>query len=130
MPQPEVAERNERMSGEVVLDQEWFAVCDIAEIPEDMGFRLETGADSAVAAFRVDTTFHVVDDRCSHGAASLADGFIEGAEIECPYHGGKFDLRTGEPTAFPCTKAIRVYETKVEDGRLYARPATMNEGSE
>lgn len=112
------------------MDQEWFVVCDIAEIPDDMGFRLEVGADSAVAAFRVDTAFHVVDDRCSHGAASLSDGFIEGFEIECPYHGGKFDLRTGEPTAFPCTRAIRVYETKVEGGRLYARPTIMNEGSE
>jgi len=106
----------------------WTRVCEIDEIPEDMGFKLEIGGRDAVAAFRVGDEFFVVADRCTHGAASLAEGFIEGFEIECPFHGGKFDLRTGEPAAFPCVQPIAVFPTRVEDGQLYALIDTSDDG--
>jgi len=35
------------------------------------------------------------------------DGFLDGHEIECPLHQGKFDVRDGKPTCAPVTEALR-----------------------
>ena len=56
---------------------------------------------------------------CSHADARLCDGFLEGHEIECPFHQGRFDLRTGEATLPPCTQPIKVWPAKVEGGRVF-----------
>lgn len=61
---------------------------------------------------------HVIDDTCSHGQASLADGFVEGDEVECPWHAGRFCVRDGRATAPPATEAIRAYATRVVDGQV------------
>jgi len=61
---------------------------------------------------------HVVDDTCTHGQASLADGFVEGDEIECPWHNGKFCLQDGRATSGPASDPIRVYASRVVDGKV------------
>ena len=60
----------------------------------------------------------VVDDTCTHGDASLAEGFVEGDAIECPFHAGTFCLRDGRPTGEPAVVPIRAYATRVIDGQV------------
>ena len=67
-----------------------------------------------------DEGYFVIDDTCTHGAASLSEGDIVGCEIECPFHSGRFDIRTGAATAFPCVKALMIYPVKVEGDEVYA----------
>lgn len=73
-----------------------------------------------LALVRLDNEFFVINDTCTHGEASLSDGEIINGDIECPFHGGRFDIRTGAVTAFPCTKALTVYPVKVEDDQVFA----------
>ncbi|WP_243050359.1 non-heme iron oxygenase ferredoxin subunit [Dyella sp. RRB7] len=74
----------------------------------------------AVAIYNVNGQFFVTDDVCSHGEASLSeDGSLDGFEVECSWHYGRFDIRTGEPCAMPCEHAIRCFPVKIEDGRVY-----------
>ena len=56
---------------------------------------------------------------CSHADARLCDGFLEGHEIECPLHQGKFDVRSGQPTCAPVTEPLRSYPVKIEGGRVW-----------
>lgn len=114
-------------SGGSSVDREWISVCPIDEISDDMGYRHELADGSAIAAFQVDGEFFAINDLCTHGNASLADGFIHGFEIECPFHGGRFDIRSGDATGAPCSKPVAAYPTKVEDGQLFVQiPATSN----
>lgn len=73
-----------------------------------------------LALVRLADEFFVIDDLCTHGAASLSEGDIVGGEIECPYHAGRFDIRSGAVTALPCTRALRVYPVRVEHDHVYA----------
>ena len=102
------------------LDGVWKRLCDADEPNDDLGVKVELDDGHGVTAFRVDDEYFVIDDLCTHGSASLADGFVEGCIVECPFHGGKFDMRTGEPVAFPCVLPLKVYASKVMDGALYA----------
>ena len=49
-----------------------------------------------LAVFNLDGTFYVTDDACTHGPGSLSEGFIDGDNIECNFHQGSFNIRTGE----------------------------------
>jgi nitrite reductase/ring-hydroxylating ferredoxin subunit len=78
-----------------------------------------------VAIYLVDGEVYVTDDLCTHGEASLCDeGTIDGCTVECSWHFGSFDVRSGEPTASPCTEPLRTYRATVEGGQVYVEVAT------
>lgn len=75
--------------------------------------------DRAIAIYNLAGVFYATDDICSHGLASLSMGFIEDGLIECPLHGGAFDIATGKACKSPCIEDIRVFAVKVEDGTIH-----------
>ena len=80
-------------------------------------------AGREIALFSVDGTFYATDNLCTHGNAKLCDGFLEGTEIECPLHQGRFDVRTGAATCAPATGTLRTYPVKSDGGRLWVQLA-------
>lgn len=72
-----------------------------------------------IALFAIDGEVFATDNLCSHGHARLCDGFLQGHEIECPFHQGRFDVRTGAPTFAPACEPVRSWPVKVEGGRVY-----------
>ena len=74
-----------------------------------------------VAVARSGDEFFAVEDVCTHDGAELTGGAVEGAEIVCPRHGARFCLRTGHALTPPAYEPIRVFETKLADGRLWVR---------
>ena len=75
--------------------------------------------DKELALYEVDGEVYASDNRCTHGDALLSDGFLEGNQIECPFHQGRFDVRTGSPTCAPVTEALKTYPIKVEGGQVF-----------
>jgi nitrite reductase/ring-hydroxylating ferredoxin subunit len=96
----------------------WITVCEADDVFEGMGRRFEVPGLPALAVFNVAGSFHVTDDTCTHGDASLADGWLEGDEIECPFHQGRFCVRTGAAKTLPAHEPIRVYHCKLENGKV------------
>jgi nitrite reductase/ring-hydroxylating ferredoxin subunit len=70
--------------------------------------------DTPVCLINLDGEYHAINDTCTHQDASLSDGEISGDEIECPLHGGAFNIRTGAPVCFPVVVAIEKYLVRVE----------------
>ncbi|CAN5329635.1 bifunctional 3-phenylpropionate/cinnamic acid dioxygenase ferredoxin subunit [soil metagenome] len=70
--------------------------------------------DEFVCLINLDGEIHAINDTCTHEDASLSDGTIVGDDIECPMHGGSFDIRTGEPTNFPVVVAIEKYGVRID----------------
>ena len=56
-------------------------------------------------ALHVDGSFYAIDDTCTHETYSLAEGYIEGTQVECALHFREFDLRTGEALCLPAQSA-------------------------
>jgi nitrite reductase/ring-hydroxylating ferredoxin subunit len=76
--------------------------------------------DLELAVYNVDGQFYVTDDRCTHGPGSLSEGYLDGCVIECDFHNGAFDIRTGEVVAPPCMVPIKTYEVVVENNDVMA----------
>lgn len=90
-------------------------LCKTEDVPVGEARRVET-AGLTLAVYHVDRAFYVTDDACTHGPGSLSEGVLEGDVIECNFHGGRFDVRTGEVVLPPCMIPVRAYPTVVEDG--------------
>lgn len=93
-------------------------VASLADIPTEQGLRVDLDRHR-VALFRVGDDVYAIGDRCSHAEASLSEGDLFDAEVECPRHGSEFDITTGEPRSLPATKPVPVYEVKVEGDDVY-----------
>jgi 3-phenylpropionate/trans-cinnamate dioxygenase ferredoxin subunit len=96
--------------------------------PEDipLGEAVRVEAEVPIAVFNVDGELFAIDDTCTHQDASLADGWLEGCNVECPLHAACFDLRTGLPSGPPAKTPVRTHEVVVADGLVYVRvPAAV-----
>jgi naphthalene 1,2-dioxygenase system ferredoxin subunit len=74
-----------------------------------------------IAFFNVDGDIYATDNLCTHGAARLTDGFLEGNEIECPLHQGRFDVCSGKALCDPLTEDVKTYRVKVQGDRIFVQ---------
>ncbi len=74
-----------------------------------------------MAVFNVKGTYYAVNDRCSHGRASLSEGTVdaESCILTCPWHGGRFELATGLPAGGPPVVPVKTYRVKVDGDRVF-----------
>jgi 3-phenylpropionate/trans-cinnamate dioxygenase ferredoxin subunit len=77
--------------------------------------------DLRVAVCNVDGQFYAIEDVCTHDGGPLDQGFLEGEEIECPRHGARFNVTTGQATLMPAVMPVLTFPVKVEGGELYVR---------
>lgn len=97
-----------------VMAENWLKVASLDDVPED-GTLLCTLDGHAICLYNVNGTIFATSDTCTHGEASLADGFIVNAdEIECPLHQGRFHIPTGKAVHAPCIVDIKTYSVRTE----------------
>jgi len=78
--------------------------------------------------------YHALGNECSHQSVLLSEGeddAVDGCALECWLHGSSFDLRTGEPSGLPATRAVPVYRVAVDGDDVLVdvegRPSTAGE---
>lgn len=67
-----------------------------------------------IALCNVGGTFFATQDLCTHDGGPLGEGELYDYEVECPRHGGRFDVRTGEVTALPPVLPIKTFPVRIE----------------
>jgi nitrite reductase/ring-hydroxylating ferredoxin subunit len=92
-------------------------LCQAADVAEGAALKVETEG-LTLAVFNVEGDYYVLDDACTHGPGSLSEGYIEGDVVECNFHNGQFNIRTGEVVLPPCMIPMKTYPTTVEDGKV------------
>ena len=97
--------------------ERYVAVARVGEIPEG-GVKVVRIEDQPIAIFRLDGRYYALDDVCTHDGGPLAEGFIEGAQIECPRHGARFDIRTGAVLCLPAVAPVATYPVRVEGDEI------------
>ncbi len=78
---------------------------------------------AAVAIFNVEGQLFGIDARCPHAGGPLDQGSLAGSVVTCPWHGSKFDVKTGAVTRGPAIKPVRSYKVRVEGTALVVEPA-------
>jgi len=93
-------------------------LCKTDEVKEEAPISVTPEGFPGLAVYEFEGEYFVTDNLCTHGMAMLTDGYQDGEEIECPFHGGAFSIKTGEATSFPCQIAIKSYPVTIEDGNI------------
>jgi len=99
---------------------DWVNVDVISNLP-DGSIRLVDVDGTEVAVFNIGGHFYAIQDVCTHDGGTLAEGEVEGFEIECPRHGARFDLRTGKVTAPPAWEDVAVFAVRILDTHVQVR---------
>ena len=96
-------------------------LCLADDVPAEGALKVETEG-LTLAVFNLGGRFYVIDDHCTHGPGSLSEGYVDGDEIECNFHNGRFHIPTGAVAGPPCMAPVRSYAAEVIDGSVYVDP--------
>ena len=98
----------------------WIDACAISDIDEEdliaweyNGFR--------IAIYNTQIGFFATDLMCTHEEESMEEGMVIDCVIECPLHGGRFDICTGKALSAPVHVDLKTYPVKVEGDRIFVR---------
>lgn len=67
-----------------------------------------------VGLFNVDGEFFAISNTCPHRGGPLGEGLTEGDVVSCPWHGWRFNVKTGISPVMPAAK-VQTYQVKVEN---------------
>ncbi len=98
-------------------DAKRIELCSTADVAPGTALKVEAG-DMTLAVFNVGSEFFVTDDLCTHGPGSLSEGYIEDDVVECNFHNGQFNIRTGEVVSPPCMVPVKTYPVLVIDDKV------------
>lgn len=100
------------------MTETWIEAALLSDVPQDDVIAVAVQGQE-IALYGVDGDVYATDNICTHGHARLCDGFLEGHEIECPLHQGRFDIRNGAAKCGPLTENIRTYPVRIDGDKVY-----------
>lgn len=100
------------------MTETWIEAVALSGVPQDDVIAVAVQGKE-IALYGVDGDVYATDNICTHGHARLCEGFLEGHEIECPLHQGRFDIRNGAAMCAPLTEGIRTYPVRIEGGKVF-----------
>ncbi|NKB75967.1 MAG: Rieske 2Fe-2S domain-containing protein [Gammaproteobacteria bacterium] len=77
--------------------------------------------DAMVLIVNLDGEFYAIEDVCTHDGSEISSGCVVDGCIECPRHGARFDIKTGEVTAPPAYEPIDTFPVQVIGGMVQVR---------
>lgn len=92
---------------------EFVKVATLDEVPVGTSRCVLVGR-KRIGLFNVDGEIYAIDDICSHAEASLTEGDFDGEEVECPLHGARFNVKTGEALSLPAWAPVDTFQVKIE----------------
>ena len=101
-------------------DDSWYLAGVAADFEDEDVEQLWVGK-LAIAVYRAEGQFCATQDLCTHEHAYLSDGVVVDCVVECPFHQGRFDIRTGKALGAPVIEPLETYPIKIVDGRLYVQ---------
>lgn len=91
-------------------------VASVAEMASGTAKHVKVGKRD-IALFRVGDEFFALSNVCRHAFAPLSEGYLDGYEVMCPWHGWRYDVRTGH-TDHPDAD-VRTYPVTVRGGEVF-----------
>jgi nitrite reductase/ring-hydroxylating ferredoxin subunit len=66
-------------------------------------------------------SFYALPNKCTHAGGPVGRGKLTGNVIQCPWHGSKFDVRTGAVVGPPAQKPLPLLEVKVDGSNILVK---------
>ena len=103
------------------MNNNFVRVAETKDIKSSEMLAIEVERKESVCIAAIDGKYYAIGNVCTHEGGPLADGALDGYEVECPWHGSKFDIRTGKVTNPPASEPEPIYDVKVDDNSILIR---------
>ena len=80
--------------------------------------KLVTVSGKEIALFNVEGEYFAIDNICTHQGAPLCEGYLEGNEVTCPWHGATFDVKTGVVLSPPAYEGVACFQVRVTGSEI------------
>jgi nitrite reductase/ring-hydroxylating ferredoxin subunit len=97
--------------------ENWVKVAERGTVAPGVVVGVQVG-ELDIAVYNIDGQFYATDNACTHAHALLSDGWLEGDIIECPLHGGRFEIKTGKGVAPPITCDLRTFPVRIQGNEI------------
>ena len=97
---------------------EFVTVAREDEVPAGEVKVVHAGVKSLALGHCADGTWGAIDNVCTHDGGVLGEGELEDCLVECPRHGARFELATGEVRALPAVFPVHAYPVRVVNGEV------------
>jgi len=99
---------------------DFVRVASTGDIPEGRMKKVLVGSQQVLVS-NVKGKYYAIGNVCTHLGGPLDRGILEDREVQCPLHGSRFDVTTGQVKRGPATRPEPVYDIKVEAGSILVR---------
>ena len=101
-------------------DEDWHFAGMVDDFEDEDIEQVKVGP-LAIAVYRAKGEFHATQDLCTHESAYLSDGVLIDCVVECPFHQGRFDVRSGAALSAPVHIPLKTYPLKTVGGKIYVK---------
>ena len=102
------------------LSEDFVKVAHTKDIQPSQMKEVEINGERVCLA-NIEGKYYAIGNVCTHLGGPLAEGKLEGYEVQCPWHGSRFDIRTGNVVRPPALRSEPAYEIKVEDDNILVK---------
>jgi 3-phenylpropionate/trans-cinnamate dioxygenase ferredoxin subunit len=95
------------------MPQDFVRVAQTGDVPPGGMKQVQVGEEE-ILIVNVEGSYFAVSDICTHAYASLSEGDLTGEEVQCPLHGGTFNVKSGEVLSPPASDNLTVYPVRVD----------------
>ncbi len=113
----------------LILSEDFVKIADTKHIQPSCLKEVQVDGEN-ICIVNVEGKYYAIGSICTHEGGPLADGTLEGYEVECPWHGSKFDVRTGEVTSPPASEPEPAYEVKVDGNSILIKKQGKSKSSQ
>ena len=101
----------------IPMSEDFVKVADTKDIQPSHMKEVQVDGEN-ICVVNIEGKYYAISNICTHEGGPLADGTLEGFEVECPWHGSKFDVRSGEVMSPPASEPEQTYQVKVDGNSI------------
>jgi 3-phenylpropionate/trans-cinnamate dioxygenase ferredoxin subunit len=100
------------------MEVRYVKVARVADLSPGKTLRVSPERGAHILVCNVEGSYYAVRDMCTHDGGILGFGELKGPLIECPRHGARFDVTTGQAVMPPATAPVRTYPVRIQGGDI------------
>ena len=100
------------------MDYEYYKAADLSDLQDGKLHAVEVDGEP-VCLIKLEDGIFAFTDNCTHISGPINEGQFDGCAVTCPWHGARFDVRTGKVLRGPARQDLYTYQVKVEDDSVY-----------
>ena len=100
---------------------EWVRVARLEDCVGDGCLHRVAESEEPIVLARWDGEIFALEDCCSHEDFPLSEGEVIDGEIECVFHGARFDIRTGKAVQLPAVRPVKTFPVEIRDEEVFVQ---------